>query len=87
MNQNNAKWTLMALIMTIVLSACSNPRDQFNSALEEAIATAKTDEERQRIERVKRVGDNLTDAERAQFVEAWERKKKAEAAFNAGMAK
>lgn len=80
--------TLVAFALALTLVACGGtPRDKFNAALTEALAAAETDEKRRELEGLKRVSDNLTDGERNQFVEAWNRMKKAKEALAAHRAK
>jgi len=79
---------LVGFVMALTLVACGgSPRDKFNAALTEALAAAKTDEQRRTLEGVKRYSDNLTDGERNQFVESWNATKKANEALAAHRAK
>lgn len=69
---------LVFILVALTVIGCSSPRDQFNSAIEEAIKSAKTADERQRLQKVKDVSAYLKDEELIQFVKGWEAQKKAE---------
>lgn len=75
------------LPILLILIACSSPHDQFNTAIDEAIKAAKTDDVRQRLQRLKNVSGTLKDQELMQFVKGWEEYKKAQANLDAHISK